>query len=98
MTPATTSRRDHRRGTLYMLLVIAMIWGGFLPVASRLLAVDPYWLTAMRFGTAALVFLGLLLVQEGAPRCAPKASCGRSPCSAPAASPASASACSKASS
>jgi hypothetical protein len=30
MTPA---QRDHRRGTLYMLLVIA-IWGGFLPVAK----------------------------------------------------------------
>jgi drug/metabolite transporter (DMT)-like permease len=43
-----------------MLLVIA-IWGGFLPVGkSALQAVDPYWLTAMRFGTAALVFLVLL--------------------------------------
>ena len=65
MTPATTSRRDHRRGTLYMVLVV-LIWGGFLPAGKSALAmVDPYWLTAMRFGTAALVFLGLLLVQEG---------------------------------
>ena len=62
MTPA---HRDHRRGTLYMLLVIT-IWGGFLPVGkSALEMVDPYWLTAMRFGTAALVFIGLLWVQEG---------------------------------
>ena len=59
------SQRDHRRGTLYMLLVIA-IWGGFLPVGKSALAmVDPYWLTAMRFGAAACAFLGLLLVQEG---------------------------------
>ena len=65
MTPAATSRRDHRRGTLYMVLVV-MIWGGFLPAGkSALEMVDPYWLTAMRFGTAALVFIGLLLVQEG---------------------------------
>ena len=65
MTPAATSRRDHRRGTLYMVLVV-LIWGGFLPAGkSALEMVDPYWLTAMRFGTAALVFLGLLLVQEG---------------------------------
>ncbi len=63
MTPA---HRDHRRGTLYMLLVIA-IWGCFLPVGkSALQAVDPYWLTAMRFGAAALVFLVLLRVREGA--------------------------------
>ena len=50
---------------LYMLLVIA-IWGAFLPVGkSALQVVDPYWLTAMRFGTAALVFIGLLWVREG---------------------------------
>ncbi|MCK9382434.1 MAG: DMT family transporter [Sulfuritalea sp.] len=61
----TPEHRNHRRGTLYMLLVIA-IWGGFLPVGkSALQAVDPYWLTAMRFSTAALVFIGLLWVREG---------------------------------
>ena len=59
------SHKDHRRGTLYMLLVIA-IWGGFLPVGkSALQMVDPYWLTAMRFGAAALVFIGLLWMREG---------------------------------
>ena len=61
----TPEHRNHRRGTFYMLLVIA-IWGAFLPVGkSALQAVDPYWLTAMRFGTAALVFLGLLWFREG---------------------------------
>jgi len=59
------SRTDHRRGSLYMLLVIA-IWGGFLPVGkSALQMVDPYWLSAMRFGAAACVFIGLLWLQEG---------------------------------
>jgi drug/metabolite transporter (DMT)-like permease len=62
MTPA---HRNHRRGMLYMLMVIA-IWGAFLPVGkSALQMVDPYWLTAMRFGTAGLVFIGLLWVREG---------------------------------
>jgi len=61
-------QRAHREGTFYMLMVIA-IWGAFLPVAkSALQAVDPYWLTAMRFGTAALVFLGLLWLREGRDR------------------------------
>lgn len=62
----TQAHKDHRRGTLYMLMVIA-IWGAFLPVGkSALQAVDPYWLTAMRFAAASLAFLGLLWVREGA--------------------------------
>jgi drug/metabolite transporter (DMT)-like permease len=61
----TPTQKAHRQGTFYMLLVIA-IWGGFLPVGkSALQAIDPYWLTALRFGTAALVFLGLLAWREG---------------------------------
>lgn len=61
----TQAHKDHRRGTFYMLLVIA-IWGAFLPVGkSALQAVDPYWLTAMRFSAAALVFIGLLWIREG---------------------------------
>jgi drug/metabolite transporter (DMT)-like permease len=61
----TPNAHDHRRGSLYMLLVIA-IWGAFLPVGkSALQAVDPYWLTGMRFGAAACVFLILLWTQEG---------------------------------
>ena len=58
-------QRAHRQGTLVMLVLIC-IWGAFLPVAkSALKAVDPYWLTAMRFGTAAAVFLILLALREG---------------------------------
>ena len=61
----TPTQKAHRQSTLYMLLVIA-IWGAFLPVAKSALAeVDPYWLTLMRFATAALVFLVLLGVREG---------------------------------
>jgi drug/metabolite transporter (DMT)-like permease len=63
MSPA---QKAHRQGTIYMLLVIS-IWGGFLPVGkSALQVIDPYWLTALRFGTAALVFLVLLWRREGA--------------------------------
>jgi len=54
-----------RLGTLYMLAVI-MIWGAFLPVVKTALpVVDPYWLTAMRFGAAACVFLAMLILREG---------------------------------
>ncbi len=56
---------DHRRGSLYMLLVI-VIWGGLPPAGkSALHMVDPYWITAMRFGFAACVFLALLWLREG---------------------------------
>jgi hypothetical protein len=61
----TPTQKAHRQGTLYMLLVIA-IWGAFLPVGKSALGeVDPYWLTLMRFATAALVFLVLLGLREG---------------------------------
>ena len=61
----TPSARDQRHGTLYMLAII-VIWGAFLPVGKSALAViDPYWLTALRFGTAACAFLIMLLVREG---------------------------------
>jgi len=59
------SRQDHRCGTLYMLVVV-VIWGGFLPIGkSALEMVDPYRLTAMRFGAAACVFIALLWLREG---------------------------------
>ncbi len=61
----TPNAHDHRRGTIYMLLVLCF-WGGFLPVGKSALAVvDPYWLTTMRFGAAACVFIAMLLVHEG---------------------------------
>ncbi|MCF8198390.1 MAG: DMT family transporter [Sulfuritalea sp.] len=59
------SHVDHRRGSLYMLLVI-VIWGGLPPIGkSALQLVDPYWISAMRFGFAACVFLALLWLREG---------------------------------
>jgi drug/metabolite transporter (DMT)-like permease len=59
------SHQDHRSGNLYMLLVI-VIWGAFLPVGkSALEAVDAYWLTAIRYAVAALIFIVLLMLQEG---------------------------------
>ncbi len=61
----TPTQKAHRQGTIYMLLVVA-IWGCFLPVGkSALQAIDPYWISFLRFGTAALVFLGLLAAREG---------------------------------
>jgi drug/metabolite transporter (DMT)-like permease len=48
------------------MLLVVVIWGGFLPVGkSALEMVDPYWLTAMRFGAAASVFIALLMLREG---------------------------------
>lgn len=59
------SHLDHRRGSLYMLIVI-VIWGGLPPAGkSALQMVDPYWISAMRFGSAAGVFLVLLWLREG---------------------------------
>lgn len=56
---------DHTKGTLLMVAVV-LIWGGFLPVSKSALAVlDPYWLTSLRFGIAALAFLGILAWREG---------------------------------
>jgi drug/metabolite transporter (DMT)-like permease len=45
---------------------VVLIWGTFLPVSKIALAViDPYWLTALRYGVAALCFLVVLLAMEG---------------------------------
>lgn len=61
----SVSAHAQRSGMFYMLAVIA-IWGAFLPVGKSALAVvDPYWLTAMRFGTAACAFIAMLVIQEG---------------------------------
>ena len=57
--------RDLAQGTLLMIAVV-LIWGAFLPVSQvALRAIDPYWLSGLRFGAGALVFLGILAWREG---------------------------------
>jgi drug/metabolite transporter (DMT)-like permease len=47
-------------------LVAALSWGAMFPIAaSALHRVDPFPLTAIRYGVAAIVFLGLLYAVEG---------------------------------
>src|SRR3954464_12113284 len=47
-------------------LVAALSWGAMFPIAaSALHRVDPFPLTAIRYGVAAVVFLGLLYAVEG---------------------------------
>jgi drug/metabolite transporter (DMT)-like permease len=59
------NRQNLTGGTLLMCAVV-LIWGTFLPVSKIALAViDPYWLTALRYGVAALCFLVVLLAMEG---------------------------------
>lgn len=53
------------RGTLFMCGVV-LIWGTFLPVAKYVLnMIDPYYLTMLRYGAAALAFLALTVAIEG---------------------------------
>jgi drug/metabolite transporter (DMT)-like permease len=50
-----------------LLLTAALAWGGLFPVAMVTLPVlDPFHMTAIRYGITALVFAGLLLWAEGA--------------------------------
>lgn len=59
------SRKALTEGSLLMCAVV-LIWGAFLPVSKSVLAViDPYWLTALRYGVAALCFLLVLALAEG---------------------------------
>jgi drug/metabolite transporter (DMT)-like permease len=47
-------------------LTAALAWGAMFPIAaSALKGIDPYTLTAVRYGVAALVFLALLRILEG---------------------------------
>src|SRR5688500_7986311 len=47
-------------------LIAALGWGAMFPIAAVALEhVDPYSLTAIRYGVAAVVFLALLRVIEG---------------------------------
>ncbi len=59
------NRQQLAQGTLLMCAVV-LIWGAFLPVSKVALAViDPYWLTLLRYGIAAVCFLAALALIEG---------------------------------
>lgn len=59
------NRQKLAQGTLLMCAVV-LIWGAFLPVSKVVLAaIDPYWLTALRYGVASLCFLLVLALREG---------------------------------
>jgi drug/metabolite transporter (DMT)-like permease len=60
-------RRLGEQGTgAALALTAALLWGSQFPVAKSLyLSLDPYTLTALRYGVAVLGFLGLLVVVEG---------------------------------
>src|SRR3954471_16119217 len=47
-------------------LIAALCWGAMFPIAaSAIKHVDPYTLTSIRYGVAAIVFMALLKVIEG---------------------------------
>jgi drug/metabolite transporter (DMT)-like permease len=49
-----------------LLLIAAIAWGGLFPVAMVILPVlDPFHMTAIRYGITAMIFVGLLAVAEG---------------------------------
>ena len=49
-----------------LLLLTAMAWGGAFPVSVIMLSeVDPFYLTAIRYGITAIVFAALLAFSEG---------------------------------
>ncbi len=49
-----------------LLLLAATGWGGLFPVAMVTLSVlDPFHMTAIRYGTTAIIFVGLLVLVEG---------------------------------
>ena len=59
------NRQQLAQGTLLMCAVV-LIWGAFLPVSKiALAAIDPYWLTLLRYGVAAACLLVTLACLEG---------------------------------
>jgi drug/metabolite transporter (DMT)-like permease len=54
------------KGVLIMLITV-LIWGGMFPVAKgALLTLDAFWLSSLRYGAAALLFVAILYWREGA--------------------------------
>jgi len=53
------------KGVLIMLMTV-LIWGGLFPVAKAALqTLDAFWMSAIRYGAAALMFIAILCWREG---------------------------------
>ena len=54
------------KGVLIMLLTV-LIWGALFPIAKgALIALDAFWMSSVRYGCAALMFVAILVWREGA--------------------------------
>jgi drug/metabolite transporter (DMT)-like permease len=59
-------QKNQLKGVLIMLLTV-LIWGAMFPVAKGALQVlDAFWMSSIRYGVAALVFVAILCWREGA--------------------------------
>jgi drug/metabolite transporter (DMT)-like permease len=64
--PTTARRREARGLGLLIAATAPILWGSQFPVAKTLYrTVDPYTLTAIRYGVAAVAYVGALAVLEG---------------------------------
>ncbi len=62
----TQARKPRLFTGMLALLLAAVLWGGMFPVAkSALLTLDAFWLTLIRYGSGALLFVALLAAIEG---------------------------------
>ncbi|MHB1247477.1 MAG: DMT family transporter [Sulfuriferula sp.] len=62
----TQTRKAGLMSGMLALLLAAVLWGGMFPVAkAALVTLDAYWLTLVRYGSGALLFVALLAAIEG---------------------------------
>ncbi len=62
----TQTRNPRRYAGMLALLLAAVLWGGMFPVAkAALVTLDAFWLTLIRYGSGALLFVALLAAIEG---------------------------------
>ncbi|MHB1174588.1 MAG: DMT family transporter [Sulfuriferula sp.] len=62
----TQTRKPGLMSGMLALLLAAVLWGGMFPVAkAALVTLDAYWLTLVRYGSGALLFVALLAAIEG---------------------------------
>ncbi len=58
--------RNHTAFAVGLLLAATLSWGGMFPVSKPALhLIDPYYLTAIRYGSAAVLFALILAAVEG---------------------------------